>query len=431
MQRFFLLMLLVAIVSLAWATEDAEYVKVFAFKDLPQPSESEGVGIAENKLQVLPGYQKGYWISEEVRTETNFNAVSVSWLGIMPIQSELTILVRTLDLSGVWTDWQPAQGFDSDLQFLGQNMAYQFQVQLANNSESKSPQIFQITMAYNYIYEGRFGAGIVTETFEPLRAVSKPSIVSRSGWGARAPSGSYSSHTPQKITVHHTWRPTAAQYNGASTIRSIQDYHMDTNGWSDIGYHFLIGTYPSSGETAIYQGRPETVIGAHTGGANTNNVGVNVVGDYTTESVHKNSYQALVKLLGWLCSQYKISPNNIYGHRDLGSSACPGDILYNKLPQLRTDVKNYIDNGGGNDETGKLVGVIYNASEGTSSKISGAVVKLSSGHSMTTGTDGLYSFQIKVGTYQITVQKTGYQSASSSDTVKTGETTWESIGLKK
>ena len=40
------------------------------------------------------------------------------------------------------------------------------------------------------------------------------------------------------VCLHHSASPTAAQYKGAATIDGIRKYHMQTNGWRDIGYHF-------------------------------------------------------------------------------------------------------------------------------------------------------------------------------------------------
>jgi len=171
-------------------------------------------------------------------------------------------------------------------------------------------------------------------------------------------------------------------------------------------------------------------VGAHTGGANTNNVGVNVIGDYTVESLHNNSYQALIKLLGWICSHYSVDPGNIYGHCDMNSTACPGTNIYSIMGKIRQDVRNYI-NGGDGGGKGILTGVIYDAAQGTGVKISGAVVKLHTGQSMTTGTSGIYSFELAPGTYRIEVQKSGYQTGNSSDTVVEGQTIWESVGLRK
>lgn len=173
--------------------------------------------------------------------------------------------------------------------------------------------------------------------FTPARAWPQPPIVSRAEWKARPPKGEYKYHTPQKIVVHHTWKPTASQYTGAATIRGIQNYHMDdpNTGWADIGYHFLIGP-----DGVIYAGRPEKAVGAHCP-PNVNMVGVNVIGDYDPgqDQVTPAIDKSLVEVLSWLCSTYKIDPRTqIYGHRNFSSKSCPGDGVYDKLPAYREEI---------------------------------------------------------------------------------------------
>lgn len=95
-------------------------------------------------------------------------------------------------------------------------------------------------------------------------------IIPRAEWGARAP----------KERSFRTWSQVTdftPHYSGASenqTPRSIQAYHMDTRGWSDIGYNFLIN---KRGE--IFEGRGFLVVGAHVANHNTPTMGVCFIGD--------------------------------------------------------------------------------------------------------------------------------------------------------
>jgi peptidoglycan recognition protein len=61
-------------------------------------------------------------------------------------------------------------------------------------------------------------------------------------------------------------------------VKGFQDYHMDTNGWSDIGYNFLVG-----GDGNIYEGRGWIRVGAHTPGYNINSMGICLIGNFTCE----------------------------------------------------------------------------------------------------------------------------------------------------
>lgn len=425
-------MITIFLCGLSWvaATEDIDYVNRVSFSQDMRFETMDNVKCESGKLILAPNASTGSVVSAAIPTRIEFNAASLEWEAKEFSGTQIQVEIAALDSADSWSEWKTVQASGLDVCFDRLGVAYRYRITLTANLEGVSPYVKSLGVFYNKIKEEILFAQDRPWEREKRASVGKPSVVSRADWGARKPTSGYTSHNPAKITIHHTWRPTMSDYSGASSIRQIQNYHMDTNGWSDIGYHFLIGTFPNSGETKIYQGRPENVVGAHTGGANTNNVGVNVIGDYTTEKVHGASYKALISLLAWLCDHYNIHPDNIYGHCDMNSTACPGDNLYKLRAQIRQDVKNAID-GGGNTENGILTGVIYDGAQGTGVKISGAVVTLHTGQSMTTTESGLYKFTLPVGTYQIQVRKSGYQTASTSDTVVANETVWESVGLKK
>ncbi len=179
------------------------------------------------------------------------------------------------------------------------------------------------------------------ESYAP-KAWAKPTIISRQAWGARPPKSNYSKHSPQRIIVHHSYIPNQSQYKGAASIRGIQNYHMDDpkTKWQDIGYHFLIGP-----EGTIYQGRPETVIGAHCS-PNTNAVGICLIGDYDQngDTLTAASEKSLLELMSWIASNYKVNPaTNIFGHHDFSTKSCPGTTVYKRLPEFRTKVGNNIN----------------------------------------------------------------------------------------
>jgi hypothetical protein len=62
----------------------------------------------------------------------------------------------------------------------------------------------------------------------------------------------------------------------AAIVRSYQNYHIDCNGWNDIGYNFLIGE-----DGNVYEGRGWEAVGAHAPTYNTRSIGICIIGDFT------------------------------------------------------------------------------------------------------------------------------------------------------
>ncbi|MCD3217819.1 SH3 domain-containing protein [Clostridium botulinum C] len=118
-------------------------------------------------------------------------------------------------------------------------------------------------------------------------------------------------NSPRNIVLHHT------ECNGWS-IERLHELHKG-NGWSGIGYHFYIRKNGS-----IYRGRPEWTIGSHCKGFNKNSIGIAFEGDYhnTDKAMPDTQFNAGLQLIAYLKNKY--GNMNIYGHREVGSSNCPG-----------------------------------------------------------------------------------------------------------
>ena len=236
--------------------------------------------------------------------------------------------------------WSQMKEFDVEFHYsnIRTLTAYQLFFTIRDSAKGKTT-INRFSVQAKYLGEEKMAKFLTPDQqkFNASKAWAKPTIVSREGWGAQKPKGPYSQHTPLRIVMHHSYIPTQAQYKGAATIRGIQNYHMTdpkTN-WNDIGYHFLIGP-----EGTIYQGRPETVVGAHCS-PNTNAVGICVIGDYDPDqdNVNPKIEKSIVDLLSWLCSKYSINPETkLYGHRDYSPKTCPGDKVYDRFSYYRQQV---------------------------------------------------------------------------------------------
>jgi len=143
-------------------------------------------------------------------------------------------------------------------------------------------------------------------------------IVTRPQWDARSPSSAvdlakWSQRTG--FVVHYS----AA--NKDQTVRSIQNFHMDSNGWRDIGYNWLVTV-----DGRVWEGRQHTwdAIGAHVQDHNTENIGCCMIGtdaDVTDEAKRSIRwlYDEACRLAGrTLAKRY---------HSQYASTSCPGNNL--------------------------------------------------------------------------------------------------------
>ena len=190
----------------------------------------------------------------------------------------------------------------------------------------------------------------------PLRTIAtagSPRIIPRSAWNANEKivrAAPRYAPTLRFAVVHHTAGSSSyGPEESAAIVRGIELYHVKANGWNDIGYNFLVDRYGQ-----VFEGRgggmQRNVIGAHAAGFNTGSVGVAVLGTYSAKAPTREAEDALGKLLAWRLDVGHVDPASsamvssgarpaylraISGHRDTGSTACPGNALYARLGQLR------------------------------------------------------------------------------------------------
>lgn len=180
------------------------------------------------------------------------------------------------------------------------------------------------------------------------QAAARPTIHGCDEWGARPPSAAIDvlDRKPTYIVVHHTAGGNSSDLslNHAFQIsRDIQDLHMDGNGWIDTGQqltnsrggHVTEGRHRS---VEILDGGTRHVMGANVGNHNSEVIGIENEGLYSTVDVTPQLWDSLVQLVAYIASQYGVPTSNIKGHRDFNATECPGEVLYGRLPELRSAV---------------------------------------------------------------------------------------------
>ena len=120
-----------------------------------------------------------------------------------------------------------------------------------------------------------------------------------------------------KIILHCSATPEGRH----TTVNDIRLWHK-AQGWSDIGYHYVVYL-----DGSVHLGRPIEVSGAHTKGLNKNSIGVVYVGGIDAinfkakDTRTPEQKEALDCLLNELMGTY--SGATLHGHNEFASKACP------------------------------------------------------------------------------------------------------------
>ena len=178
----------------------------------------------------------------------------------------------------------------------------------------------------------------------------RPVIYSRQQWGANEDLRDKGSLRYSEIHagfVHHTVN--SNDYSRAEVpgiLRSIYAYHTQSRGWSDVGYNFLVDKFGR-----IWEGRAggidRPVVGAHTLGYNDDAFAMSAIGNFESVQPRTAMLEAYGSLMAWKLSLHGVDASStrqmvagdsfpaINGHRDAGSTACPGRYLYARLSTIR------------------------------------------------------------------------------------------------
>ncbi|HDL50091.1 MAG TPA: hypothetical protein ENH33_09070, partial [Actinobacteria bacterium] len=306
--------------------------------------------------------------------ERPFTLVGLTWTGRTP--KHIWARTRT---DGVWSLWRELElddGHAPDLdtaEFRGQRFATPpvwagtsdaVQFRTSERPRQAAVTLVDTTERSKPLFR-RLADLLTTPSSEA--APSKPFIHPRTDWD---PTDSCRPSNPAPVGyvqvtmafVHHSagWN-TYTQAEVPSYILGICSYHVNTRGWNDIGYNFIVDRFGG-----VWEGRKggieKGVQGAHTQGFNSYSTGVVLLGSFQNTGYlpSQAAQDSLVDLLAWKFSIHNIDPlgtttvvskgslkypqgtrvtlNDISGHRDAQATACPGDDLYVLLPEIRQRV---------------------------------------------------------------------------------------------
>lgn len=333
-------LLLVAVFALLIAASASAKIPVPREFELATPAAPPGVAAGEG------------FVSEPVRTPRRFNLVGLAWRG----KAEPEIALRTRADGGSWTRWTPATGHhsrgSSEPVFAGAANWVQYRM------SHRVPRL-----RLHFVDTIATGRALARAQSSARSAGKRPKIRPRSAWGAKyCPTRGVSYGSVRAAIVHHT--VTANEYTKAhvpAAILAVCRFHRNTNGWSDIGYNFVVDRFGR-----IWEGRAggidEAVVGAQAQGYNSQTTGIANLGMFSSIPQSDRAIGAIARLVRWKLASHGVrsngrttltsaggpaaryragdsrSFNRVSGHRDTGLTECPGEQLYRQLPEIRDRV---------------------------------------------------------------------------------------------
>jgi len=355
----------------------------------PTVSEHAVRGVDAASARSIPGFGVTHGpaagrplaLTAPVRTRT-FSALGVTWDAGTGDEADVVARVRQ---NGAWTPWHVLDA-DSDHEpddgtvdettgrlragtspwFHGPADGYQVRVGLIDGSAPANVRVSLVDPGTSPA-DASLGRSPTLGSSEAAASIGQPSIITRAQWGAdeslRDGSPDYGD-TIKMGFVHHTDSSNSYTMAGAAAlVRSVYAFHTRSRGWSDIGYNFLVDKYGRIFE-GRYGGVDRPVIGAHTGGFNTDTFAGSLLGNYTSTAPSSAQLGALERLFAWKLGLHYVNPlgrttmtsrggtkypegatvtlNNVSGHRDAGLTSCPGQATYNRLSTIRSAIKSYM-----------------------------------------------------------------------------------------
>jgi hypothetical protein len=275
-------------------------------------------------------------VSEIFEASQTFVRLGALW----DLSADGVLELRTSVDGGAWSEWAaPEQVFAEEGARAGHvvvagDPARFFQYRVTGADVAPTYVVLEPIETFTLL-EGE-PAPEVGQAQQAITAGSIP-IHSRASWGADPPKCISAMGAAWRATVHHTAGPTNDEMSVPARLRQIQDFHIFSRGWCDIGYNYLV-----SRDGRVWTGRGIDRLGAHAANANSGNVGVSFIGTYTSTPATEAQLCAAGELFAWIHQEepaVSLDRTDVKGHRQHGGTTCPGDKLYGQINGILSRAK--------------------------------------------------------------------------------------------
>jgi len=128
--------------------------------------------------------------------------------------------------------------------------------------------------------------------------------------------------------MHHTWKPSRADFKGHETIVAMWRFHTQTNGWRDIAQHVTIDP-----EGFVWLGRnwnlaPASAAG-HNGNAEFGPFMFEMVGNFDQHCDPFDGAQreAALRVVAAVQRRFGLASDTLRFHNMMSAKSCPGSAL--------------------------------------------------------------------------------------------------------
>lgn len=258
-----------------------------------------------------------------------------------------------------------------------------------------------------------------------------------SAWRNRAPVQSVRRDAVLEYPGGAAWAASPNYSSGRSSyefvlIHTMQGSYAGTRSWfqntsSNVSSHYIIRS--SDGQITQMVEHKDTAW--HAQCYNGRSIGLEHEGfiadpgRWYTDAMYTES----AKLTAWICDRHNIPKTRarIIGHVEVPSNCNTGGHTDPGSGWNWTKYMQLVTGSAPTTGTGVLIGAIYTGGD-SSNRVAGATVTVS-GQTVTTGSNGIYQFNLAPGSYTATVTRAGFSTASVTRTVVANAQTWGSMEI--